>query len=218
MMKQGGASGILNFAADFFTSSKTPILRVCCVGIMLLTMASGKAWANTVNLDLTGVGTNPVDPVLGDAYVGAYTFTVNGQPAQLDCDDFNDEVWIGETWTANVTPFTVANVTETTAQGSHLMFAGQTQNYEEAAYLEEALFTNTVNNVTTVNGHAYSIGDVQYAIWDIFESGSSNGLSSADLTAISAILSAAVANYGTGNYSNLVIYSPIDGTQVLPSS
>src|SRR5271154_5705804 len=43
--------------------------------------------------------------VMNGVYVGPYSATVNGQSSQIICDDFADDTYLNESWTANVTSF-----------------------------------------------------------------------------------------------------------------
>jgi hypothetical protein len=171
----------------------------------------GKLWAdNTVGMELINGGSN----VMGGVYTGPYnlTVTVNGQPTsvQLVCDDAEDEVSEGETWQA---------YTSTFPNLSNVQFAKGTggQNYEEAAWLAQQLFANegTPNSATTT-------GEIQWAIWDVFDPGTCNtGISNCDpwgdlsnyQAGINSWLSLAQSNFSTGNYSNLVIYTAVPGSQ-----
>lgn len=147
--------------------------------------------------------------VLGGVYVGPYNFTLtNGsqsQQVQLICDDAASEVFAGESW--NVTSSTFPSLTNVKFPSS-----SQTQNYEEIAWLVQQMYANV--------GNSQTVGDIQWAIWDIFDAGVSGNdpwgsLSSADQASIQNWLTQAglSSNYSAGNYSNIVIYTPVPGTQ-----
>lgn len=122
-----------------------------------------------VNLTLINGGPYTMDGV----YVGPYNFTENNQPVQLICDDFKDDVYAGESWTANVTSFSSMN-----NNASGLMFAGQSsgsmsllgvagnsvQGYEAMAYLAGQMLSLSGNPQ-----NATQVGYLAYAIWAIFE-------------------------------------------------
>ena len=154
------------------------------------------------------------NPSLAGVYVGAYPVTINGVPAAAVCDDFAHEIYLNESWQANVNTF--SSLSSTTATNfPDVFFTGtsttsQLQLYEEAAWLTGQLL-NPANA-------AYA-GNLSYAIWQVFDSGSfswlenhtiSNNLS----TPYSAAwwLSQAQQSYGSGNYSNFAILTPINGT------
>ena len=80
-------------------------LAVAAVALSIAPCAFGQG---QVNINLTGAGNNVMDGV----YVGPYTATVNGSSTQIICDDFSDESYVGESWTANVTTLSNLNGTK----------------------------------------------------------------------------------------------------------
>lgn len=127
------------------------------VGVALLSMAPGVLAQNT-QLELVGVNGNNYAGI----YIGPYDIQVGGSSGPtygMICDDFNDDINIGSTWTAkpNSAP----------ASGSASSFLSQTlfgsqglQGYEEAAALSYAiLFSNQGSSANAL---------MQYAIWAIF--------------------------------------------------
>jgi len=119
----------------------------------------------------------------------------------LVCDDFMSSVVNGESWSA---------VTSTYPSLSNVKFSGLAQ-YEEVGYLVQQMFAN-ISNPTAV-------GYISWAIWDIFTPGVSANdpygtLTASQQTQINSWLTKAQNNYSTGNYSNLVVYTPIPGSQI----
>jgi len=178
------------------------VVSVLFAALLLLAAPVALADGNST-LTLTSPGSN----VMGGVYVGPYTFTVNsgGQSSQLElvCDDFKDEVFPGESWQA---------LSSTLPTLNNVQFSGLTQ-YEQVAYLVEQMFANS-NNPETV-------GDIQWAIWDILDPGVSSSdpygtISAQDQSNIAGWLAAAQANSASGEYSDLLIYTPIPGTQPGP--
>jgi hypothetical protein len=224
MTRRLDASKVLGTATDFLTSARKPILRVCFLGIILLAMTSGKAWAD--NLTLNNPPASSFD-VMGNAYVGPYSFTdtTSGKTLQLDCDTYANEVYIGESWT--ISPIIAFSSLNPTSLPNTLLWVNQGlgtaynktlttyQDYEVVAYLTEEMF-----NLPNTSSNATAIGDLQYALWDVFDSSASSGIDSNDQTTINQDLANAIANYNKtatlaeyNNYSNVLIYSPIPGTQ-----
>ena len=168
--------------------------------------------AGTIGLTLNNPGNN----VMGGVYVGGYNFTVGSQQMQLVCDDFQHDVYAGESWTANTSTFSQSSFL------SNVLFTGTNEkaNYEEVGWLVQQMFS------PANSGNAVTVGDIQWAIWDVFypvqcsngKIGISNcdpwGNLSAYQSGINYWLSQAQmpSNYSTGNYSNLVIYTPVPGT------
>jgi len=164
--------------------------------IVLLLVAATIASANSVSLTLNNGGND----VMGGVYVGPYNFTTgSGQSLQLICDDFKDEVYPGESWTA---------ITSTFPSLSNVVPLGTQTQYEEVAWLVEQMSQN-MGNPTTV-------GEIQWAIWAVFDpsiltpGGDPYGSISPYLTGIDGWLDQAEmpSNYANGNYSNLTIYTP----------
>jgi PEP-CTERM motif len=161
------------------------------------------------SITLTGAGSNPVDGV----YVGPYTATVNGvMGTPVICDDFSDEVFVGESWGA-VSP------SGTIASPSGALFASQAnsgQEYNAMAFLAEKLFALPASD-PTYSGDAAVL---QYAIWDIFDpSGVSTWLTTnspdgALLTnAIKAANNALGGSYTSTEFSDLSILTPAPDSQ-----
>jgi len=73
--------------------------------LLTLLLAAVAAKADTVTVKLTGVDGASDDGYYIDPYYG----TVDGSRTTLWCVDFNHEVWIGDSWTANVTKLTEHN-------------------------------------------------------------------------------------------------------------
>ncbi len=162
--------------------------------ILFLMAAAGTAAANTVTLTIENGGSN----ANGGVYVGPYNFTSGGQSLQLVCDAFEYDVYPPETWTA-----TTGTIGST---GTGLFGSLNSTQYLEVAYLTEMLFRTS--NATT-------IAEIQWAIWDIFDPSLNYGandpygqISSSEQMAIQNLVDTAEANYMSGNYSNLVVYTP----------
>ncbi len=183
-------------------------------GIVLLVAvaaASAVLAQNQVHMKLT----NPGDNVLAGIYVGPYYATIDGVPnVPIICDDFSDETYVDESWNANVT--TVASNSPTwISQRDKLDETQQSTDYAEVAYLAEQL----MNPATTCkNLNADCAGDIQFAIWNIFDPGApldllkSSGLTN-DLANARAWLNAASMNAGlSSQYSNVLVYSPQSGS------
>jgi hypothetical protein len=183
---------------------------------LFLTLCSfaGAGLATAQNFQLTGTGSNIV---LDNVYISPYTATVNGVTnTPVICDDFADEVFINETWTA--TSGTVGSST------SGLFGPENTQGYGEVAWLSEQLFLNPG-----------SAGAISYAIWSVFDEGDSTtfGVSKTgvegylnsynDSTTFNAVFGtngwlaqaqAAVPNgAASSNFSNVSVYTPVSGSQ-----
>jgi hypothetical protein len=170
------------------------------------------------SMNLTGPGNNPVDGI----YVGPYYATVNGVVGTpVICDDFSDESYIPETWSATSTSVAGVNVL------SPVDFFGVDgqQGYDAVASLAESLFSLS----TSDPNYSKDAAVLQYAIWDIFQPGNALlgtgvagyltnypdttllGLAQADAAA------ALSASYTPGSFSNILILTP-DSNQPMSCS
>ena len=151
----------------------------------------------TVNISLTSAGNNVMDGI----YVGPYSASVNGTSTQIICDDFTDESYVGESWTANVT--TLSNLNGTKWGG----MANATQLYDEAAWLATQMVS------PTYSGNATQVGYLAYALWAVFQPSAVEswlgGPNSAVWQAVQGWLSSAAAqNFTAGEFSNFFLYTP----------
>lgn len=164
--------------------------------------------------------------VMGGVYVGPYNFTgnINGQTVnlQLVCDDFLSDVVPGESWQVHTSglPSPYASL------GSP---AGSISQYQEVAYLAEMIFALNPKGSGNGQGYGQTLGELQWAIWNIFDPGVGLSASNPDpygsLTALQIMtiekyINMAQTNSGLpgNNYSNLMVYTPMSGTQQNPSS
>jgi len=171
--------------------------------VVIMFGAAVYSHADTVSLTLVNVSPGYSD---GSFYTYPYNFSINGSAVltPLLCDDFVDDVYIGETWTA-----TVSNINTIVANGQMLPVAGslafgqtKLKAYLEAAYLYNKLYT-TLDATSSVN--------INHAIWALFSSTPYNAASA-------ALFSEANANTNesdTSMFSDIVFYTPVDGTQKL---
>ena len=88
-------------------------------------------------------------------YVSPYYGTINGNPVTLFCVDFANEVYIGESWEANLTELDSGNLSNTRYGG----VANALTLYEEAAWLTMQFATSNTNQY----------GDIQATIWQLFD-------------------------------------------------
>src|ERR1017187_1885935 len=162
-----------------------------------------RAYADSVTLTLQGVGSNSAD----GAYTYPYYFSVNGGPANttLMCLSFNNEISIGESWTANVYALsspTFINAVDVSGQNG-----GNLTEYEEAAWL----FNDS--KATAFSNPTQSEND-QLAAWSLF---ANNVSMPAGAVTELGLASSFVGNHTTSNdagfYSGFQLYLPVSGTQ-----
>jgi len=120
-------------------------------------------FAQTTSMTLTGTGNNTVEWGTGfGVYVDPYTATVGGVPnTPVICDDWSNNSFVGESWTANVTNLTAVS------SGSPMFgnnAAGQTL-YNEVAWLATNLLANYSSSPSAAQTAA-QIAD-SFAIWQL---------------------------------------------------
>lgn len=192
-----------------------------------LAVSQTAGMAQTVTLTLLNPPNNGASTAGID--LSPYNFSVTPLPSPpgvtystaLICDDFNDEIYVNESWTANVYTGTAIPGDVSTgspggdsdgALGSGLSSATLMTDYEELGYL------------------AYSLGQagsdqaaLSFAIWSVFEgsavtaSGALNDLSSMELTDYNNALFIANeiatlpanSTLASDYLSNLIVYQPV---------
>lgn len=165
-------------------------------------------------MELTSVGNGTI---LGPAYIGPYVATIGGVGANIPviCDDFATESFLLSPW---------AYTTHTLSNLSGAKFESQgLASYEKVAWLSEQLLYNATSSwcngvmgvMTTTNAQCQ--GDIQYAIWSIFDQTAPlplSFLSSIDQTNASKLVAAA-GGHLSDDFSNVTIYTanPLGASQ-----
>ena len=175
--------------------------------LLSMAMATLPARADTT-MTLTGVGAGNV---LDGVYTSPYTGTVGGVAnTPIICDDFADDSYIGESWSATVS--TVASLAGNVKWASE----DAQQNYEIAAWLAEDLLSTSNTTATE---------DISFAIWlELDPNGVQTYLTSTDpdagtlsaaegwiITAENAITR---GDLTAADFSNVLVYTPVAGTAV----
>jgi len=187
------------------------LIPVFCLLACFVPYAAG---TTTATMDLTGVnnGAN-----MGGVYTSPYFATITTGKTSIStaviCDDFSDDSYIGETWTADVTSLASLTSTNSTVKWNGTTWNGtqlsQAQEYMAAAVLTEDLLPIYSTNPTAA-------GEYGYAIWALLDPSASplSYLTSSEATATTADINSAVAEV-TGahptvtlaSFGNVQIYS-----------
>lgn len=166
---------------------------LCLATLGLLCLAPYAVADSSTPMILTSAGSNVMDGV----YVGAYTAMVNGVSTQVVCDDYADDSYLNESWNASVTNFSSLGSTKWQSSSG----------YNDAAWLMQKMFNSS--NQTTV-------GEIQYAIWGIFDPSAITDLTNFNTTYGQAaqgwINTAAAQTYTPGEFPNFLVYTPVAGT------
>jgi hypothetical protein len=126
--------------------------------------------SSTACMYLMGAGSK----VLTNVYVGPYSASIDGgTPTQVICDDFLDDSFLPEYWTANVfdggnsaTYGSTRNATKAPLPAGFDLTAA----YNEIGYLAVQLLTPGLSQEVT--------GEIHFALWSIFDPGAINTLDS----------------------------------------
>lgn len=167
----------------------------------MLASASGLLAQQTATMTLTSAGNNVMDGV----YVDPYYATVNGVQTWVICDDYADDSYLNESWTANIYNYSNLGNTRNTTKWN-LTATQQTQDYDEAAYLTAGLLKAFESNNTI------AVGEITFALWGVFDSAAITSLtawnSSYGAAAQNYLTQAKKQTYTTGEFSNVLVYSP----------
>jgi hypothetical protein len=156
------------------------------VGAILLIAPAALA-DGSASMDLTSSGSNTVNGM----FVGPYTATINGVSTLVVCDDFADESFVGETWTATVT--TLSDLTGT-------KWGNSTKGYDEMAWLLTQMFATNSKSTQA---------DIQFAIWEVFDKDSFDSIFGSTLAGAESWLKQAKnQTYYAGEFGDITIYTP----------
>lgn len=156
-------------------------------------------FATNVSMTLTSPGSTLTGTnALAGVYVGAYEATINGVSTPVICDDFGDESYVPESWTASSSAF--SNLSSTKWAANYPSNYGAL--YNEAAWLIEQMI-NPVN--------ASQLGEIQYAIWGVFSPTAITDLT--NYNAADGALAQSWLNHAQGQApsdpSSFTVYTPV---------
>lgn len=201
--------------------------------IASLAFATGVAAQPTATINLENVQ----GPVMGNVYTSPYFGTVGSNPSlvPLICDDFSDESYIPETWTAYVTSLSGVTTGPVLWSGGGVV-PGVGSINESAAYTTAALLgLEIINTNQSTPAGAEAAGDLSFAMWALFDPqvftdqtggsctlpGGIGCLNSTDLAAAEADLQSAyntvktsglnTANFDSREGANVTIYTYASG-------
>lgn len=146
--------------------------------VAVLAFAPASFAQNTTNMTLTGAGNYTV---AGDVYVDPYTATVGTQTnVTVICDDWSNNSYLGESWTANVTNATAAGTTTPAP-----MFGNNQALYNEAAWLGSQILANYSANPTSAQQAIET--ELSFALWQLTYGIGSNTEDPAPLTYLGGV-------------------------------
>src|SRR5580698_9028701 len=163
--------------------------------VTLLACFASSVWADDT---FTITGANPYGYTNGDVYVSPYTATItNGGSTLLNrgmviCDDYTDEVSVGQSWMVTSSPASAVNgPLFTTPVTWNSQVYSNSQAYDALAWLAIKLVGLSASDPTlSADEAAYS-----YAIWTIFDPSAINDYVGNQMTVDTLITEAFAANY-----------------------
>jgi hypothetical protein len=169
------------------------ISLVLIVALVALVLASS-AFATSVTMTYEGhQGATAID---GSPFIGyPYYFSINGSKTftPLLCDSYDNNVSLGQTFTATVSPF---------LQGiSTSMFgASMTLDYKAAGLIFKSMLAGGLDRA-----------QAQWAIWGLFSTNAQSNpyFTTINGAAIDATYLAEAQTAGNGAYSGLLLYTPV---------
>jgi len=169
--------------------------------------------------DVTVGYTGGYSAVWGSEGAGTYNGTLNGAPAQVICDDFQDTISAGQTWSATVLNAANLNTTNIvdTLFGSTIGLDG----YAELATLVSYMYALPNGSATTtLGGITFSQADISAAIWYITGGPALSSLSATEVDLVNYVKSTLGINSMTdaqaeaylARFGGLWIYTPDPNT------
>jgi hypothetical protein len=188
--------------------SRAKILAGIAIGVMLCLALPAMGQNSSLSFNGGYQGDVWCGGSEGCVATGLYDGTINGQQVGpggagglgMICDDYNHNIFTGESWTANginASSLNGSNI-NSTQFGSHIGLSG----YTELAYVVNLMFTT---NASSSQQAIYS-----QVIWALTGGVGSGQLTSAALTLYNWVIANAGSIPSLSTYVNLMLYTPTD--------
>ncbi len=154
--------------------------------LLLIVCFGGAATASADTVKLIKFG----DPIPSIGFAGPYQGTLNGSSIAMVCMSFDRRIVEGQTWQVTVNALTAQGV-------ANALYGGQANalfKYQQVAFLTDQLTL-----------HPDKSGDIQIAIWNIFNSATPDTAGSSAWLAL-----AASQNFSGYDFSKFRILTPTD--------
>ncbi len=192
---------------------KKAILILMVAGLLGFVGIGSAGAFQQVTLTLTGTYND--NATYNGVLAGPYQFTVGTtKDVPLNCDTYINEIYEGETWTANVIPGNDLTTSNTLFGSGFYVATSQTSAsvtvqvaYDEMFWLVEQM--NATSNTTPAG--LTTIEDIQYAIWTIADP---NNHPPAGMNTDETNWLAEAVEFGSSvNPSDFLVYTPVPGSQ-----
>lgn len=171
--------------------------KIALAAAALALCSASVTFADTTSMVLTSAGSNVYDNAV---YIGPYYAQIGGSTTStaVICDDYADESYVPESWTAYVTP---ENNLTLNNQGTNsvLKFGDNQSLYNELAYLATQLVAN--------QGNTAVVDAIQFAMWDLGVKNGGGSITNLPLPTGTTDWETTAASYATTTFSNVTIYS-----------
>jgi len=183
---------------------KTTLFWRLSLALMAVSACMGAVTPDLVTIRLTSAGNN----IMGGVYVNPYTALIDGVSTLVICDDFVDNAYVNEVWTAQKFSMTDDLSSTRMAENSSLTGSSLTDAYKAAAYLATRLLSETDKTER---------GKISFALWAAFDSDSWTSGALATLTSAQragaqnylAEARAATEGLSAASFYGVSIYSPV---------
>lgn len=175
---------------------KNKVIRLAAIAGSMLFCCGFPVIGQEVSVQFTGGYTTTWGNSSGDYGAGIYSANINGAPSAsgMICDDFNDDITSGESWTANAyqaSSLTTSNIDETLF-GATIHITG----YAEIGTLVSMMFGN-ISTYGSLTGITQA--ELASAIWDIGIGGTLQGLDAKAQSLVVAVEAAFAGPNGSAN-------------------
>lgn len=175
---------------------RVPRISSFLFAALLALILTSSAFANSVTL--TYEGHQGIVAQGGSPFIGyPYYFSINGSKTftPLMCDSYDNNISLGETWQAKVTPF---------LQGVGMFGSTASLDYKAAGLIFKSMLAGTLTTT-----------QAQWAVWGLFSTNAKNNpfFGTINGSSIDATYLALAGTASSSSYSGLVLYTPIAGTQ-----
>jgi hypothetical protein len=163
--------------------------------LVLSLLVASPAFANSVTLTYHGATGSGI----GGGGVYPYELSVNGSntPTFMLCDSYDNDIRVGESWTATATPFLQGIATS-------MFGSSMTLDYKAAGLIFKSMLAGNLTGT-----------QANWAIWGLFSSNaqSQSQFGTTGAAGVDATYLALAQTANNSAFNGLLLYTPVNGTQ-----